>query len=97
MCEGPASHANVMTMLERGVNPHFVTPQGKRSVEDEGLRWDDRRNYVREGLNVPGGILRGGVDHLEHGKDGILGAGALCPGVGRVEMEVCLPLRLDVL
>ncbi len=78
--EGPASHTHVMTvMLERGVNHHFVFPQGKRSEEDEGLRRDGRRNKVREGLNVPGGILRGGVDHLEHGKDGVLGLGACCP------------------
>ena len=96
VCEGQASHANVMTVLERGVNHHFVIPQGKRSVEDEGLRWDGRRNNICEGLNVPGGILRGGVDHLEHGKDGILGVGAPCPGVGRGEMEVWLPLRPDV-
>ena len=41
VCEGPASHTNVMTvMLEKGENHHFVIPQGKRSVEDEGLRRD---------------------------------------------------------
>ena len=83
-------------MLERGVNNHFVFPQGKRRVEDEGLRRDGRRNKVREGLNVPGGILRGGVDHLEHGKDDVLGVGARCLGVGRGELEVCLPFRPDV-
>ena len=83
VCEGPASHTRVMTMMQRrGGNHHFFFPQGKRSEEDEGFRWDGRRNKVREGLNVPGGILRGGVDHLEHGKDGVLGVGALCPRVG---------------
>jgi hypothetical protein len=97
VCEGPASHTNVMiVMLERGVNHHFVFPQGKRSVEDEGLRRDGRRNKVRECLNVPGGILRGGVAHLEHGKDVVLGVGARCPWLGRGELEVRLPLRPDV-
>ncbi len=97
VCEGPASHTNMMTvMLEGGGNHHFVIPQGKRSVEDEGLRRDGGRNKVREGLNVPGGILRNGVDHREHGKDIVLGVGARCPWVGRGKLEVRLPLRLDV-
>ena len=82
VCEGRASHANVLTMLERGVNHHFVLPQGKRGVEDKCLRWDGRCDNVREGLNVPSGILRFGVDHLEHGENGILGVCAFRPGVG---------------
>ena len=56
-----------------GMYRNFLHLERHCRVDRECLHGDGHSRKFKQGLSVPGCVLRGGVVHAEHGKDVVLG------------------------
>ena len=74
----------------RGVYYNFLLLERHNRMENECLYRDGLCHKVSQSMGVPSCVFRGGVLHLEHGKDAVPGERPVGEGVGRGEPHVRL-------